>query len=115
MDNAKVFKTCSSCGFIWDSLQEFLDDDAVDYAGYQVSFLELETGFFLFNHTCGTTLAVGVDAFHSLYDGPVFLERVVGTDKCPGYCLERMSLEPCPVKCECAFVREIIQVLKPHS
>jgi hypothetical protein len=80
--------------------------------GYQVNFPELEGGFFLFNHTCGTSLGLMAGDFRGLYEGPVFSERATGTTECPEYCLHKSELRPCPAKCECAYVREIIQVIK---
>jgi len=67
---------------------------------------------FLFNHSCKGTLGLEVSAFEDLYDGPIFQGRATGSDDCPGYCPHEDSLDPCLVKCECAFVREIIQILK---
>lgn len=34
------------------------------------------------------------------------------TDKCSDYCLNKDDLRPCPVECECAYVREVIQIIK---
>jgi hypothetical protein len=33
-------------------------------------------------------------------------------DECPLVCLERNAFDRCPVFCECAFIREIIQIIK---
>ena len=35
-----------------------------------------------------------------------------GTDDCPGYCLRVDELGRCPARCECAYVREIIHVIR---
>ena len=77
-----------------------------------VRFEALKAGLFFFNHDCGTTLALYADQFADLYQGPIFQERLQGGDDCPGYCLNKDELEPCPAACECAFVREIIQCVK---
>ncbi len=79
--------------------------------GYQVNFDELMAGMFLFNHVCGTSLAISADDFRDLYDGPMFTEKLNGTDTCDGYCLHESDLRPCPAKCECAYVREIVQLI----
>lgn len=79
--------------------------------GYQVDFDELMAGLFLFNHICGTTLAAKADDFQDQYDGPIFTERLIGTKGCEGHCLHKDDLRPCPAKCECAYVREIVQVI----
>jgi hypothetical protein len=79
--------------------------------GYQPLFEKLTAGLFLFNHSCGTTLATPAEAFQDLYDGPIFTERLNGTEECGGHCLHEDDLGPCPAKCECAYVREIMQVI----
>ena len=89
-----------------------MQDDGISILGYQVHFESLEEGLFLFNHSCKGTLSVSVAAFKDLYDGPVFEIRATGTGDCPGHCLHEDELSPCPAICECAFVREIIQLFK---
>jgi hypothetical protein len=106
------FKRCPNCSFVWQNRTDFMADDNVTIIGYQVLYKSLKEGFFLFNHSCNGTFAVNVDSFVDLYDGPVFEENLAGTEACSGHCLHKQSLSPCPAKCECAFVREIIQILK---
>src|SRR5450759_267059 len=109
-----VFKKCS-CGKIWADRASFLSDATVNLIGYQVHFEELQAGFLLFNHLiadCGTTLALEVRDFADLYSGPVFEERMTGSQTCPGLCQHRESLERCTVQCECAFVREVLQIVR---
>ncbi len=112
----KPFMTCSNCGFIWKERDVFLKDDNVFIVGYQVNFVDTKAGFFLFNHICGTTFTLDVRVFADLYHGPVYHERLTGEESCPGHCLHKTNLEPCPSECECAYVREIIRILKnkPH-
>lgn len=106
------FKGCPNCKQQWDSQQTFLNDQALEIVGYQVNFKDLRSGLFLFNHSCGSTLALGVDTFQNLYDGEIYQERATGTDNCPGLCLHEHELGVCPTHCECAYVREIIQIIK---
>lgn len=106
----KAFKICPNCGHLWVERDAFINDPEVSIVGYQVHFEDLKAGFFLFNHSCNTTFALKVEDFQDLYAGPVFEERKTGSDECPGFCLKEHSLEPCKAKCECAFVREIIQI-----
>jgi hypothetical protein len=106
------FKQCSVCGFRWSTREQFLADPDIEIIGYQVNFVELLAGFFLFNHSCKTTLAILSEAFEDLYGGPVFSERATGSAECQDRCLHESDLSPCPVQCECAFVREIIQHVK---
>jgi hypothetical protein len=106
------FKKCGPCGFEWETLDSFLGDPAIEIIGYQVHFEELKLGIFLFNHSCNGTLAIRVDNFKHLYDGPIFKERKTGGEDCPGYCLHESELRSCPAHCECAYIREIIQRIK---
>ena len=38
--------------------------------------------------------------------------RAEGIIRCPGHCLNEESLEPCREKCECAFVRDILEKVR---
>ncbi len=107
-----VFKRCPLCGYPWDCRSSFLADPGIEIIGYQACFKELTAGFFLFNHSCTGTLAILVEEFEDLYVGPLFAERKTGTDECPEYCLRKEELARCPARCECAFVREIIQLVR---
>ncbi len=106
------FKKCTSCGEEWQSQTEFLADPNVTLLGLQVNFEDLLEGLILFNHSCKTTFSVEVSRFEDLYNGPKYAERATGTDDCPGYCLNERELQPCPAKCSCSFVREILQEIK---
>ena len=106
------FKQCTSCATQWQDQQQFLTDPDVSLLGLQVCFDDLRQGLVLFNHSCKTTFSVEVSKFENLYQGPVYTERLTASDDCPGYCLNERELKPCPAKCSCAFVREILQVIK---
>ena len=97
--DTKVFKFCTTCTYKWDTRMRFLEDPAIHIIGYQVNFVELEQGLFLFNHTCGTSLAIMAGEFKDLYDGPIFSERQTGSEECPEYCLIKDEIRPCPAKC----------------
>ena len=108
-----IFKECTCCKNPWNSREEFLCDSKLDFIGYQVNFSDLELGYFLFNHmVCQSTIAVPAGLFKDLYGGPIFAERKTNSENCPGYCLDRNALEPCSAKCECAYVREIMQIIR---
>ena len=110
----QYFMTCGNCRKAWPTQDSFLSDTGVRIIGYQAAFAALETGGFLFNHSCGTTLALPVNRFLNLHHGPVFQTRQTGTDRCPGHCLNSSDLSPCPAECECGFVRKIIQVIREY-
>lgn len=109
------FKTCTCCGRQWTTRNAFLGDPEVRLVGYQVHFQDLQTGLFLFNHDrdgCHSTLSVNASEFRDLYRGTVFEGVRLGAPECPGYCLHDGDLSPCPERCECSFVREILQTVK---
>jgi hypothetical protein len=105
-------KICSYCYAAWNNLDSFLGDKEIALIGYQVNFVNLSEGLVLFNHSCGTTLAIRVAELSHLYDGPRFSVPLTGAPNCPGYCLRHDELRPCPAECECAFIREILQIIK---
>ena len=108
-----TFKKCTCCGSLWFTREEFLSENQLELVGYQVNFANLELGYLLFNHlTCQSTIAVPAGRFKDLYNGPVFSERKTATENCPGYCADRDAMGPCEQQCECAYVREIIQIVK---
>jgi hypothetical protein len=103
------------CGVRWVTRECFMADSNVRVIGYQADFEELQAGFFLFNHMvkgCGTTMAIAAGTFFDLYTGPVFEEHLRGAAECPRLCLRVEALEPCPLKCECRYVRDVLQVVK---
>ena len=111
--NVEIFKKCPACGFAWTSREQFLEDPELTLVGYQVNYKQLTAGLFLFNHTCmGSTLAIQALAFRDLYQGPVFTQRLNDSEACPGHCLHRKDLRPCPLQCECGYVRGILQVIR---
>jgi hypothetical protein len=108
-----VFKTCTCCGESWFVRDEFLKDCDIELVGYQINFSDLRLGHFLFNHlTCRSTIAVSAGRFKSLYGGPVFSKRLTGSETCPGYCLDKENLNPCSAKCECSYVRAVMQIVR---
>lgn len=107
-----MFKTCPNCEQKWPDRSSFLSDKTLKLVGYQVHFEELTLGLFLFNHDCKSTIAVKAEAFTDLYEDRVFSEKKTGSDDCPGYCLEPSILSACKVECECAYIRECMQIIK---
>lgn len=108
------FKKCSCCGQQWKTREEFISDPLVQLIGYQVNFGDLEAGYFMFNHlkpNCLTTLAMHTGLFRDLYAGEVYHVRETGSVKCLGHCQHSDALKACPVKCECSFVREVMQIV----
>jgi hypothetical protein len=113
--NTDHFKTCPCCNHIWQKRNLFLSDSALLLNGYQADFESLEEGLLFFTHEdgdCFSTLAMDVGDFIDLYTGPRWPERKTGTKACPGHCLDKNNLEPCQATCECAVVRELLQLIK---
>ena len=109
------FKTCPNCEKTWNDRDTFLSDPAVTLAGYQANFGNLEAGYFLFTHNvpgCGTSFAIQAGSFTDMHDGPIFEERKTGTNSCEGHCLHSSDLDPCKEKCECAYVRDVLQKIR---
>ena len=115
MAKEENFYKCSCCKHLWSDVDSFLGDSDIILVGYQVHFEELKSGFFYFNHSCGTTLGLLVSNFTHLYNGPIFTDRLNEADKCPGYCVHANNLKTCPLKCECTSIREIMQVIKNYK
>ena len=112
MNQISYFKHCKPCRFKWGDLNDFLGDPEIEIIGYQANFDNLSAGTFLFNHSCGATLAIHVRDFNDLHQGPIFKERAFRSDECPEYCLYQDQLDKCLARCECAFVRNIIDIIK---
>jgi len=110
-----VFKECLPCGYKWFLRDDFLSDPSIEIIGYQVNFDDLAAGIFLFNHSCGATFSLSVRNFNGVYVGPIFQNRATGSDDCPGYCLYQDQLDRCSARCECAYVRNIIDIIKKWS
>ena len=111
MDNMK-FKKCPDCGQEWQTREDFLFDKEIVIKGYQANFENLKLRLFLFDHLkCMTTMAIKAGEFRDVYDGPVFQKRMTSTSECPGYCLRSQELSRCQVECECAWVREVLNII----
>jgi hypothetical protein len=111
------FRVCT-CGFSWKTREDFLADPKVSIVGYQVNFEHLREGFFLFNHLeggCYTTMSIHAAEFLDLYTGTIFQDRLTGAFECSGQCLHQSNLAPCPAQCECAYVREVVTLVKNWS
>jgi hypothetical protein len=115
MEKNNFLKTCPCCGFTWTSREQFLADPDLDLNGYQVNFKRLEGGMFLFTHnieTCHSTMTIMMEEFRDLYSGEIYEENKANSEECPRYCMHEGQLARCDALCECAYVREILQIIK---
>ncbi len=109
------FKTCPNCRSEWKTLDDFIGDPENELNGYQINISDLTRGLFLFTHqapNCGTTMGVYVSAFTALSEHPVLAPSTPRPETCPERCLHEDDLELCPEKCECGWVREIMQIIR---
>ena len=110
-----MLKTCNKCHHQWESRDSFLSDNTIELLGYQVFFKDLRLGMFMFNHSCNTTIAIETDLFLDLYNGPIYFERKPVGDHCPGRCLNKNIMLPCSPECKCAFVGDLIKIIKQYN
>ena len=106
------FKICPGCRARWPERADLLGDPTVAVVGYQVDYASPADGLFLFNHACGDTMAIAVAAFLDLAERPLHRPSLAGTASCEGHCLHRSDLDPCRAFCECAFVRDVLQIVR---
>lgn len=115
MEKKEIFKICPMCSRRWVTRDEFLDDKMLVINGYGVDFEKLEWSLFYFTHTqegCGSTMVVQAKDFLDLYSGDKYTDRRTWEKDCPGYCLDKTQLDRCDAICECAFNREVINIIK---
>ena len=108
------FKICTKCKYSWESMHDLLADEFVCLVGFQGSFRQDQTGYFLFNHLrqdriCNTTFSVDIDDFAPLYRGPVFQEVRFAKQDCQAHCLQVDDLAACPAECRNAMARRAMQ------
>ncbi len=109
------FKICSNCEYTWRVRDDFLGDPSICLVGFQASFKETESGYYLFNHNltgnrCNSTLALKVEAFLSLHKGTMFADIKFESPMCEAHCTNVEDLSQCPNECKNAVAREIMQV-----
>ncbi len=111
------FKTCPCCNNAWQTRSDFLADSSLEINGYAPDFDNLLEGLFFFTHHatgCFSTMTLKADEFADLYTGEKYLERKTGDEDCPRLCFDKEDLRRCEELCECAYVREIIGVIREH-
>lgn len=118
MNNNDAFKKCPGCFTAWHTREDFLADNTLELNGYKADFKELEYGLFFFTHKadgCYSTMALEVKDFQDLYNGTIYRERKTESEECPRYCLKEKQLSRCAARCECAFAREIINIIRERQ
>jgi len=111
--NVKPFKVCPKCDHEWQTRNDFLQDASLFLIGLQAGYGESDRGFYLFNHLiekdkCNTTIAVDVETFISLYNGPMYEDVHAGNETCSGHCAKVDDLTRCSIPCRNAIAREVM-------
>jgi hypothetical protein len=117
-ETKQLFKLCPSCNKEWLTREEFMRDPGLELNGYKADFESLEYGMFFFTHSvsnCCSTMVLLVNDFRSLYGGPVYPDRLALSEDCPRYCIDEKQMARCDALCECAFVREIMQIIRQEK
>ena len=101
------------CNHIWHNRKQFLSDKKIVITGYMANPTDLELGIFTFNHlVCQGTLSIRAGYFLDLYEQEIYNKSQYGSPVCLGKCQAPDNLDSCPVECECAYVRQVIQIIK---
>jgi len=114
MTSKDIFKRCPGCFTEWSTRDAFLSDPSLELNGYKADFKNLEYGLFFITHKvddCFSTMALEVSDFMDLYSGPIYPERRTMSEECPRYCVDEKQLKRCDALCECAFAREVMQII----
>lgn len=113
MTKDTTFKQCPKCNQSWSSRESFLKDESTEFLGYQAFVEDGVLGMFLFNHaSCETTLALSAADFVDLKPVELYQAPENQHGEPSPHCLSSLPGRPCPEKCECNFVREVIHVIK---
>ncbi len=110
----QIFKTCPACSKKWKTMEDFVSDPSLELNGYKADFKDLEYGMFFFTHKiepCHSTMTIMIEDFRKLYSGPIYKENKAFSEECPRYCIDEKNLARCDAFCECAFVREIMEII----
>jgi hypothetical protein len=112
------YKTCRSCGTMWETPLDVLRDKNLRVDGYQATFPDALDGLVMLTHVlphCRSTIAVLIRDYRFLYDGPHNTELLKGSDSCAGYCLDHNNLEQCQTSCSMAWARTVMQYFREHE
>lgn len=114
---SRPFKVCGKCGFVWETVEQFVLDKQVRVTSYRAVLSKAEDGVYVFTHEtsgCWFDFVMTVESFASIYDGPRGLELKFMNPECDGHCFLEKDLEPCKVDCSMRWPREILQYLREH-
>ena len=105
------FKTCSMCREVWTTPEVFLRGLSLLPIGLIVDFENPYQSLFMFNHSCGTTLAIEASSFRDHF--PLLVgESLARTPGCPLHCVDIHDLESCNQPCRNAELREFLAAMR---
>ena len=102
------FKVCSFCKHEWPSVEDFERDGRTRPLGLVVDFDDPWETLVLFNHACGSTLALRAEELRARIPCLEAAALLAGEPPCPGRCLRYGDLEPCLNPCRNAPLRNYV-------
>lgn len=119
------FKTCPLCSTSWYTIDDFIRDSEIEVIGYQPHPEKTGAGLFIFGHRhCNSSISVQLEALSDLQVcltqdadsvyiiGPDMIQEENSTEVCYTNCLRKTDSSNGNKRCECAYVREVIQLIK---
>ena len=107
-----TFKTCPTCAAQWEDRKQFLGDPCLKLLGYQSTFTMGQPGLFLFNHSCGSTIALEATTFEDIYDGDIYRHCEAHYSNHADYCCKADTGEKHVKTCVCQFATEMATTLQ---
>ena len=102
-----AFKICPYCQHEWPTAEDFERDDCARPLGLVVDFEDPWQTLVLFNHTCGSTLALRAEELRERLP-PLEAELLADQPMCTRHCRTFGDLEPCPNPCRNAPLRNYV-------
>lgn len=118
MSDKVNFTACRSCSKEWESIEEFITDEAVQLEGFLPDFGHPEQSVYLLRHVtdqCKAPMQVQAGRLKEVYSGRYHQQLLLMTDACEGKCLDYRNLEPCVAPCMMTWTRDVMQCLRDHS
>lgn len=112
-DSESCFKVCTFCGKEWNDFEAFLGDTDKELLDCMVDRNNHYFNLFMFNCSCGTTLAIPLFDFVKAAPEQFYLEDNREKPNKPAYCLATSPEDSCLAKCACHYTASMLQRLKP--
>jgi hypothetical protein len=104
--------SCPICSSSWNRLSQFIRDPSVILDRYRTCLQDFGKGEYVFTHSCGGRVEVGVWMFARASRKE---RSLLGTHACPGMCYYETSFRPCSAECEGSRYTRIALKLKSRS